>query len=96
MTAYHSGNNECSIIHDGVIRKLLDDTMKKLIDPERHCIDQDENRQLDADQNREKILQKKIDQNMRLERSTGLDSTLYIRKTSFGGPTRLKVLVRYV
>ena len=95
MTAYHSGDNECSIIHDGMRRKLLDDTMKKLIDPERHCIDQDENRQLDADQNREKILQK-IDQNMRLERSAGLDSTLYIRRTSFGGPTRLKVLVRYV
>jgi hypothetical protein len=95
MTAYHSGDNECSIIHDGMRRKLLDDTMKKLIDPERHCIDQDENRQLDADQNREKILQK-IYQNMRLERSAGLDSTLYIRRTSFGGPTRLKVLVRYV
>jgi hypothetical protein len=58
MTTYQGRGDECSIIHAGVRRKLLYDTMKKLIDPERHCVDQDENRQLDADQNREKILWK--------------------------------------
>ena len=58
MKAYHSRDNKCSIVHDGMRGKLLDRTMKKLIDPERHRIDQHENRQLDADLNREKILQK--------------------------------------
>jgi hypothetical protein len=58
MMTYQGRGDECSIVHVGVRRKLLYDTMKKLIDPERHCVDQDENRQLDADQNREKILWK--------------------------------------
>jgi hypothetical protein len=93
MKAYHGRSDECPVVHDGVRRKLLYGTVKELVDPERHCIDQDENRQLNADQNREKIL-RKICQYMRLERSAGQDRTAYIRKTSFGGPTRLNVWVR--
>ena len=60
MMTYQGRGDECSIVHDGVTRKILYDTVKKLIDPERHCVDQDENRQLDADQNREKILWKDV------------------------------------
>jgi hypothetical protein len=56
MIAYHGRSYKCSVVHDGVRRKLLYGTMKELIDPECHCIDQKENGQLDADQNREKIL----------------------------------------
>jgi len=58
MKAYHSRDNECSVVHDGMSGNLLDRSMKKLIDPERHRNDQDENGQLNADQNREKILRK--------------------------------------
>jgi hypothetical protein len=53
---YHSGENECPIVHCRVQREIFDDTVKELINPERHRIDEDENGQLDADQNREKVL----------------------------------------
>jgi hypothetical protein len=73
----------------------FDGAIEKLIDPERHRIDQDENGQLDADQDGEKVLRKSR-QNMRPKGSAGLDRTAYIRKMFFGGPTRLKVTVRYI
>ena len=90
MTTYDSCNDECPVVHHGVRGKLLDGAIKKFIDPKRHRVDQNENGQLDADQNSEEVL-KESRQNMWLEYSAGPDCTAYIRKTFFGGPTRLKV-----
>lgn len=95
MKTYDSRGDECSVVHHGVTGKPFDSAIEKVIDPERHRNDQDENRQLDADQDREKVL-KKSRQKMRLKRSAGLIRTPYIRKMFFGGPTRLKVTVRYI
>lgn len=92
---YDSRDDECSVVHHGVTGKPFDSAIKKVVDPERHRIDQDENGQLDADQDGEKVL-KKSHQKMRLKRGAGLNLTAYIRKMFFGGPTRLKVTVRYI